>query len=64
MDNANDKTDARFLAKQVAMGVLPQGYIYPKEQRSVSRRQGEETGRVEFRRRREDNIGVGSNHQT
>jgi transposase len=35
LKNANDKTDARFLAKQVAMGVLPQGYIYPKEQRSV-----------------------------
>jgi transposase len=35
LKNANDKTDARFLAKQVAMGVLPQGYIYPKEQRPV-----------------------------
>ena len=32
---ANDKTDARFLAKQVAMGVLPEGYIYPKEERVV-----------------------------
>ena len=35
LKNANDKTDARFLAKQVAMGVLPQGYIYPKEHRSL-----------------------------
>jgi transposase len=35
LKSANDKTDARFLAKQVAMGVLPEGYIYPREQRSV-----------------------------
>ena len=35
LKSANDKTDARFLAKQVAMGVLPEGYIYPKEERSV-----------------------------
>lgn len=33
LKSANDKTDSRFLAKQVAMGVLPQGYIYPEEQR-------------------------------
>lgn len=32
---ANDKTDARFLAKQVAMGVLPEAYIYPKAERGV-----------------------------
>jgi transposase len=32
---ANDKTDARFLAKQMVMGVLPEGYIYPKEERSL-----------------------------
>jgi transposase len=35
LKSANDKTDARFLAKQVAMGVLPQGYIYPKEERTI-----------------------------
>ena len=35
LKSANDKTDSRFLAKQVAMGVLPQGYIYPEEQRPV-----------------------------
>ena len=35
LKKADDKTDARFLAKQVAMGVLPQGYIYPREQRSL-----------------------------
>jgi len=35
LKNANDKTDARFLAKQMVMGVLPEGYIYPKGQRSV-----------------------------
>jgi len=35
LKSANDKTDARFLAKQMAMGVLPEGYIYPKEERPV-----------------------------
>jgi len=35
LKSANDKTDARFLAKQMAMGVLPEGYIYPKEDRFV-----------------------------
>ena len=35
LKSANDKTDARFLAKQMVMGVLPEGYIYPKEERSV-----------------------------
>ncbi len=32
---ANDKTDARFLAKQMVMGVLPEGYIYPVGERPV-----------------------------
>ena len=35
LKNANDKTDARFVAKQMVMGVLPEGYIYPKEERAV-----------------------------
>lgn len=35
LKSANDKTDSRFLAKQLAMGVLPEGCIYPKEQRPV-----------------------------
>lgn len=35
LKSANDKTDARFLAKQMVMGVLPEGYIYPKAERSV-----------------------------
>jgi transposase len=35
LKSANDKSDARFLAKPVAMGVLPEGYIYPKEERAV-----------------------------
>ena len=35
LKSANDKTDARFLAKQLAMGVLPEGYIYPKEDRAL-----------------------------
>jgi transposase len=30
---ANDKTDSRFLAKQMVMGVLPEGYIYPQADR-------------------------------
>lgn len=32
---ADDKTDARFLARQLIMGTLPEGYIYPKEERSL-----------------------------
>jgi len=35
LKSADDKTDSRFLAKQQVMGVLPEGYIYPKEQRAV-----------------------------
>lgn len=35
LKSANDKTDARFLAKQMVMGVLPESYIYPKEDRFV-----------------------------
>ena len=35
LKTANDKTDSRFIAKQLAMGVLPEGYIYPKEERPV-----------------------------
>lgn len=35
LKDANDRTDARFLAKQQVMGVLPEGYIYPKELRPV-----------------------------
>ena len=32
---ANDKTDARFLARQMVNGTLPEGYIYPVETRGV-----------------------------
>jgi transposase len=35
LKHANDKTDARFLARQMVMGVLPEGYIYPKAERPV-----------------------------
>jgi transposase len=35
LKSANDKTDARFLAKQLAMNLLPEGYIYPKEERPL-----------------------------
>ena len=35
LKNANDKTDSRFIAKQLAMGTLPEGYIYPKDDRPV-----------------------------
>ncbi|MCX6355178.1 MAG: IS110 family transposase [Candidatus Aureabacteria bacterium] len=35
LKNASDRTDTLFLAKQDAMGVLPQAYIYPKEERPV-----------------------------
>jgi len=32
---ANDKTDARFLARQLITGSLPEGYIYPSETRGI-----------------------------
>mgnify|MGYP003630901430 CR=1 FL=1 len=32
---ADDKTDADWLAEMLRLGVLPEGYIYPKEQRTV-----------------------------
>lgn len=32
---ANDKTDARFIARQLVNGILPEGYIYPEETRGV-----------------------------
>ena len=32
---ADDNTDARWLAKLLRLGLLPEGYIYPKEQRPV-----------------------------
>lgn len=35
LKEANDKSDAFFLAKQAAMGVLPEAYIYPQEHRGV-----------------------------
>lgn len=35
LKHANDETDARWLAEQLRLGVLKEGYIYPKEQRSL-----------------------------
>jgi transposase len=32
---ANDKTDARFVARQLVNGILPEGYIYPAETRGL-----------------------------
>jgi len=32
---ADDDSDARWLAKLLRLGVLPEGYIYPKEERAV-----------------------------
>jgi transposase len=35
LKNTDDKTDAFFLAKMSRLGILPEGYIYPKEERPV-----------------------------
>jgi len=35
LKHADDRSDAEFLARQQAMGVLPEGYVYPPEVRSV-----------------------------
>lgn len=32
---SNDDSDARWLAKLLRLGWLPEGYIYPKEERAV-----------------------------
>jgi transposase len=32
---ADDKSDSRFVARQLTMGTLPEGYIYPKEERGI-----------------------------
>ena len=32
---ADDSSDARWLAQMLRLGVLPEGYIYPKEERAV-----------------------------
>ena len=32
---SNDDSDARWLAHVLRLGILPQGYIYPKEERAV-----------------------------
>jgi transposase len=35
LKQANDKTDARFIARQLVSGILPEGYIYPAATRGV-----------------------------
>jgi transposase len=35
LKHANDKTDSRFIARQLLTGSLPEGYIYPEETRGV-----------------------------
>ena len=35
LKHTDDKTDARWLANWLRLGILPTGYIYPKEQRGL-----------------------------
>jgi transposase len=35
LKNANDKSDAFFLAEQLRLGILPSGHIYSKEERPI-----------------------------
>lgn len=35
LKHADDRTDARFIARQLVNGTLPEGYIYPEETRGV-----------------------------
>ena len=35
LKHTDDKTDSFWLAKQKQLGILPQGYIYPKEERPI-----------------------------
>ena len=35
LKHADDRTDARFIARQLVNGCLPEGYVYPEETRGV-----------------------------
>ena len=35
MKNTDDKTDAFFIAELLRLGILPEGHIYPKEERGI-----------------------------
>ena len=35
LKHADDRTDARFIARQLSLDILPEGYIYPEETRGV-----------------------------
>jgi len=35
LKHSDDRSDARWLAEMLRLGVLPEGYIYPKEERAV-----------------------------
>ena len=35
LKHADDRHDARWLAEMLRLGILPEGYIYPKQQRGV-----------------------------
>jgi transposase len=35
LKHADDRSDARWLAQMLKLGILPTGYIYPKEERAV-----------------------------
>jgi transposase len=35
LKHGNDKSDSFFLAKLMRLGILPEGYIYPREERAV-----------------------------
>jgi len=35
LKHTDDKTDARWIAHMLRLGILPQGYIYPKEDRPI-----------------------------
>jgi transposase len=35
LKHTNDRSDARWLAQLLRLGILPTGYIYPKEERAV-----------------------------
>jgi transposase len=35
LKHADDNSDARWLAEMLRLGILPEGYIYPKEERAI-----------------------------
>lgn len=63
LKSADDKSDARYIAKQMAMNVLPTGFIYPRDLRSTRDLYRRRMSLVQLRTREwQSLIGLTSRH--